>query len=67
MKLTKHQTAVLAHVVIDPEAWQAHNEVVSKDSATAEARLAAKVARCEPEYRGQKDRAGYMTRSDRGD
>lgn len=67
MSLTDHQRAVLAHVVTDPDAWQAHNEAVASSPEIAAARLAEKVARWEPDYMAAKDAPGYQTRAQRDD
>lgn len=59
--MTNEQRAVLAHVVVDPDAWYAH-ALTQEDG---EAKFLAKVARWEPEYLAQKDLPGYQTRAQR--
>ena len=59
--LTARETAVLAHVVVDPVAWFAHCAAHAKTDT--ETSLAAKVARWAPEYDAQKDVSGYKTRA----
>lgn len=62
--MNTYQRAVLAHVVIDPDAWYAH--VVSEfGQGKGDETLGSKVARWESEYLAQKDRPGYQTRAQR--
>jgi hypothetical protein len=69
--LTARETAVLAHVVVDPAAWWTH--VCSRDGSdghhalNAEACLAAKVARRADEYDAAvaADGADYKNRAAR--
>lgn len=56
--LTQEQREILAHVVVSPDAWQAHNEAVTNDAAEAKARLDAKIDRWRSSYEEQKARLG---------
>lgn len=60
--MTDDQRAVLAHVVVDPDAWYAH-AVKHFGADLAQKHLAAKVARWRPHYEGAKQQAGYKTRA----
>ena len=62
--LTQEETAVLAHVVLDPSAWWTH-AVNTFGERRAEAALAAKVARWVPSYLSalESDGAAYKSRA----
>lgn len=62
--MTNEEKAVLAHAVIDPEAWYAH-AVASFGEEVAKRHLAAKVARWKPEYEAESVKPGYKTRAER--
>jgi len=64
MKLSIEDKAVLAHVVVDPDAWLAH-AVEARGEEQAVKDLAAKVARWKPEYEKAKERFDYKTRVER--
>lgn len=66
VKLSQNQRAVMAHVVVDPDAWLA-NVVAVMGEAKAAAALANKVSRWEPEYLKAKTDEGemYQTRAER--
>jgi hypothetical protein len=62
--MTNEQRAVLAHVVIDPDAWEAH--AVSTFGPERAARATAeKVARWKPSYDRAKDSPDYKPRAER--
>lgn len=62
--MTAEQRAVLAHVVVDPDAWYAH--AVSHFGAEIAAQhLAAKVARWMPDYEPKASAVDYKTRAER--
>jgi len=61
--LTANERAVLAHVVVDPDAWWTHANSVGK--VDAEAALAAKVARWQSDYDAAVAAGGYQTRAER--
>ena len=64
MELSKEDREVLAHVVVDPDAWLAHAvETFGEEQATVF--LAQKVDRWNPEYLAQKDLPNYKTRIER--
>lgn len=62
--LTPEQRVVLAHVVVNPDAWQTHNEATVGD---AEKRLVAKFDKWKPIYDAEKARLGsaYKNRAQR--
>lgn len=62
MAMTPDQRAVLAHVVIDPDAWYAH-AVAHFGQEIADRHLAAKVARWQPSYDAEVVKPGYRTRA----
>lgn len=64
MSMTPEQRAVLAHVVVDPDAWYAH-AVSFFGQALADKHLAAKVARWTPDYEAAQAKGGYQTRATR--
>ena len=66
MDMTANQRAVMAHVVIDPDAWLAHAVATFGENVAAR-HLAAKVARWQPDYDAAVARDGeaYQTRSER--
>jgi hypothetical protein len=60
MELSTEDRAILAHVVIDPDAWVAHAiETVGEQAVTA------KIEKYRADYLAQKDLAGYKTRAER--
>lgn len=64
--LTDEQRAVLAHIVIDPDAWLAH-AVDTFGPDAGERFLAAKVAGATPDYLAARAALGadYRTRAER--
>lgn len=64
--LTTRQRAVLAHVVLDPDAWLAHAESVFGEDRAAEL-MRQKVERWTPDYNAVKARQGasYRRRANR--
>lgn len=64
--MTSEQRAVLAHVVIDPDAWLAHAEDVGGEEAAQKA-LDAKVERWQADYESAVAIYGdeYLTRAER--
>ena len=56
--LTQEQRNVLAHIVVNPDTWQAHNEATAKDIAEAKARLNAKIEKWQPIYEAEKVQLG---------
>ena len=63
--LTDNERAVLAHMVVDPDAWWVHANAVEK--IDHEAALAAKVKRWQGAYDVEKVVPGYATRKQRED
>lgn len=62
MELSIEDKAILAHVVIDPDAWVSHAiETIGEWAVTA------KIERWKPEYLKEKERLGkeYKTRAER--
>ena len=64
MELTQEERDILAHVVVDPDAWVAH-AVSVRGEEQAVKDLAAKVARWKPEYEKAKESIDYKTRAER--
>lgn len=62
--LTDNERAVLAHVVVDPDAWWTHANEAERKTPAEEA-LAAKVDRWQAAYDAEKDDPGYQTRAQR--
>lgn len=62
--LTDEQRAVLAHVVVDPDAWYAH-AVACFGRDVAAKHLSAKTARWKPLYDKACKAGGYKSRSER--
>lgn len=62
--MTNHQRAVLAHVVIDPDAWLANATSTLGPAFAAEA-LEQKVARWQPEYLVASANPAYASRAGR--
>lgn len=62
--MTAYERAVLAHVVIEPEAWLAHAAAVFGEERAAKM-LAAKVARHLAEYEAASAEPAYLTRAER--
>jgi len=58
MELSKEDKAILAHVVIDPDAWVAHAV-----TAVGEWAVTAKIEKYRAGYLAQKDMLGYKTRA----
>jgi len=52
--------AILAHVVIDPEAWVAHALATVGEKA-----VTAKIEKYRADYLAKKDLPGYQTRAER--
>jgi len=64
MKFSEEDKAVLAHVVLDPDAWLAHAvKTFGEEKATVF--LKQKVDRWRPEYLAQKDLPDYKNRVER--
>jgi len=63
MALTSEQRVILAHEVVDPDAWLAHAVETFGDDATA--MLKNKVARIKPKYDAEKAKPAYKTRAER--
>jgi len=59
--LTDEERAILAHVVIDPDAWAAHALVTDPGGKA----LAAKIAKYRDDYLTKKDLPEYKTRAER--
>ena len=64
MALTTEQREVLAHVVVDPDAWFSH-AVATFGAEKAAEFLEAKVARWGPDYEVKKAAGGYKDRAAR--
>ena len=63
--LTTNERNVLAHVVIDPDAWWAHANTIAKiDPGDA---LASKVARWQASYNASNSAGGHRPRAQRTD
>jgi len=62
--MTEEQRAVLAHVVVDPEAWWAH-AVKHFGVKLATEHLVAKVARHKPSFEASVKRGGHRPRAER--
>jgi hypothetical protein len=62
--MTNEQREVLAHVVLDPEAWEAH-AIETFGAERAAEMLAAKVARWRGNYEAAKVVANYKPRRKR--
>jgi len=60
VELTLEGKAVLAHVVVDPDAWVEHALKTVGESA-----VKAKIERWKPEYLAQKDLPDYKNRAER--
>lgn len=60
MELSIEDKAILAHVVIDPDAWVAHALATVGEWA-----VTAKIERWKPEYLAQRDLPDYKTRAER--
>ena len=60
MNLSVEDKAILAHVVIDPDAWVSHAlETVGEPAVTA------KIEKYRADYLAKKDLPGYQTRAER--
>lgn len=62
--LTDEQRVVLAHIVVDPDAWYAH-AIAHFGQAIADEHLAAKVEWHKAAYLEAKGNANYETRAER--
>lgn len=62
--MTDEQRKVLAHVVVDPDAWYAHAVATFGEAKAAEC-LRVKVARWQADYDAEKAKPGYKPRSER--
>ncbi len=64
--MTTEQRAVLAHVVIDPDAWLDH-AVAALGTKAAQSALETKVSRWRPRYEQERtaNGASYQTRAQR--
>ena len=60
MELSIEDKAILAHVVIDPDAWVSHALTTVGERA-----VTAKIERWRPHYEAEKDKPGYMNRVQR--
>jgi len=60
MELSKENKAILAHVVIDPDAWVEHALATVGEWA-----VIAKIAKYKPDYLAQKSKPEYKTRAER--
>jgi len=60
-ELTIEERAILAHVVINPDAWAAHSLTVDPSGKA----LAAKIAKYRADWLANKDVIGYKTRAER--
>lgn len=61
--MTPEQREVLAHVVVDPEAWEAHCMETLGDAC--QDALRKKVARWQSDYEAAKSDPDYQTRAER--
>ena len=61
-KLTTKEHEVLAHIVVDPDAWWAHASKPERKTPAEDA-LAAKVTRWKPKYDQENGKAGYKNRA----
>ena len=61
--LTTDERGVLAHVVLDPDAWWTHCQAAFKGDP--EVALAGKIAQHRPAYAAATARGGYRTRAKR--
>lgn len=59
MELTIEERAILAHVVIDPDAWVSH-----AIATVGEWAVQAKIAKYRADYLAKKDLVGYKNRAD---
>jgi len=62
--MTPRQRSVLAHMVVDPDAWYAH-AVNEFGQQQADEFLRQKVARWEPDFDRESKRQAYKTRAER--
>ena len=60
MKLSIEDKAILAHVVIDPDAWVEHAIATIGEWA-----ITAKIEKYRDDYLAKKDLPGYQTRAER--
>jgi hypothetical protein len=58
MKITDDDRAILAHIVIDPDAWVEHASTVVGEWA-----VTAKINKYRNAYLSQKDKSDYKTRA----
>ena len=62
--LKRDDRVILAHVVVDPDAWYEH-AVRQFGEEVADKHLAAKIARWKGDYEAAVARVGYKTRAER--
>ena len=60
MNITQEDKAILAHVVIDPDAW-----VIHALATVGEHAVTAKIEKYRDDYLAKKDLPGYQTRAER--
>ena len=60
-ELTTEQRGILAHVVVDADAWATHSLAVDPSGKA----LTAKIAKYRADYLTKKDVVGYKTRAER--
>jgi len=60
MELSIEDKAILAHVVIDPDAWIEHALATVGEQA-----VTAKIEKYKADYLAKKDLPGYQTRAER--
>ena len=60
MELTQKDKAVLAHIVMDPDAWVAHALATVGEWA-----VTTKIEKHRADYLAKKDLPGYQTRAER--
>jgi len=60
MKISKEDRAILAHVVMDPDAWVEHALATVGEGA-----VTAKIEKYRADYLAKKDLPGYQTRAER--
>jgi len=60
MNLSTEDRAILAHVVVDPDAWVTHALATVGEGA-----VTAKIEKYRDDYMAKKDLPGYQTRAER--
>ena len=65
--LTKEEYDILAHVVLDPDAWWLHAQEHDKPGFDCEKALAEKISRWQPKYESEKKllKDKYLTRAEK--